>query len=156
MEAFYDNSEDNPDNPNYPPKPVSFGGQATDEMMFFYFHYTVDEEQLSEGHPLEEDGSRSGSKRPQGLKPCGFALAGPRTLTEQNGWLTGSPALDFQCREVIGYPRAVADHTGEDGLGFSVGLIDVAAGGAGRVPSGRWCSGDRRGTPGYRPAPPCR
>jgi hypothetical protein len=34
MEAYYDNSSDNPRNPNNPPKPVMWGEQTTDEMAF--------------------------------------------------------------------------------------------------------------------------
>jgi hypothetical protein len=32
LEAFYDNSANNPRNPNHPPKPVRWGEQTTDEM----------------------------------------------------------------------------------------------------------------------------
>lgn len=38
-EATYDNTVNNPDNPNNPPKDVSVGEATTDEMMLFYFSY---------------------------------------------------------------------------------------------------------------------
>ena len=40
--AFYDNSTDNLRNPNYPPKPVSWGEQTTDEMCIAFLAFTVD------------------------------------------------------------------------------------------------------------------
>ncbi len=39
--ATYDNTENNPDNPNSPPQTVSVGEATTDEMMLFYFAYTA-------------------------------------------------------------------------------------------------------------------
>lgn len=38
-EATYDNTVNNPDNPNDPPEDVSVGEATTDEMMIFYFSY---------------------------------------------------------------------------------------------------------------------
>lgn len=38
--ATYDNTANNPDNPNSPPQTVSVGEATTDEMMLFYFSYT--------------------------------------------------------------------------------------------------------------------
>jgi hypothetical protein len=38
-EATYDNTSDNPENPNDPPKDVYVGENTTDEMMLFYFSY---------------------------------------------------------------------------------------------------------------------
>lgn len=38
-EAFYDNTTNNPENPNNPPKDVSLGEGTTDEMMLVYFSY---------------------------------------------------------------------------------------------------------------------
>lgn len=35
MKAIYDNSDENPNNPNHPPKDVFFGPDSTDEMMLF-------------------------------------------------------------------------------------------------------------------------
>lgn len=37
VEAFYDNSADNPSNPNSPPKQVTWGEQTTDEMFICFF-----------------------------------------------------------------------------------------------------------------------
>lgn len=42
IEAFYDNSKDNPNNPSSPPKLVSFGEQTTDEMFLMVGAYTLD------------------------------------------------------------------------------------------------------------------
>ncbi len=39
-EATYDNTTNNPENPNNPPQNVSLGESTTDEMMLFYFVYT--------------------------------------------------------------------------------------------------------------------
>jgi hypothetical protein len=42
IEAIYDNSSDNPNNPSKPPKVVTFGEQTTDEMFLLVAAYTVD------------------------------------------------------------------------------------------------------------------
>lgn len=42
VEAFYDNSKDNPNNPSNPPKLVTFGEQTTDEMFLLVAAYTLD------------------------------------------------------------------------------------------------------------------
>lgn len=47
FEAKFDNSSDNPRNPNHPPKFVHSGLRTTDEMCLFYFLYTLDEENLT-------------------------------------------------------------------------------------------------------------
>lgn len=39
-EATYDNTVNNPENPNNPPQDVSLGESTTDEMMLFYFSFT--------------------------------------------------------------------------------------------------------------------
>ena len=44
--AHYDNSEDNPRNPNFPPKAVSWGEQTTDEMCIAFIGVTLDNENL--------------------------------------------------------------------------------------------------------------
>jgi mono/diheme cytochrome c family protein len=49
LEARYDNSADNPRNPNSPPKPVRWGEQTTDEMCLAYLNFTVDSESLTQG-----------------------------------------------------------------------------------------------------------
>jgi hypothetical protein len=38
-EAYYDNTDNNPDNPSSPPIDVKLGEQTTDEMMLVYFQY---------------------------------------------------------------------------------------------------------------------
>lgn len=45
--ASYDNSADNPRNPNSPPKDVTWGEQTTDEMALVFFGYTRDSEHLA-------------------------------------------------------------------------------------------------------------
>ena len=45
MEAFYDNSTDNPANPNTPPKMVRFGEQTTDEMCLCFMQVTTAKEE---------------------------------------------------------------------------------------------------------------
>ena len=42
VEAWYDNSVDNPLNPNSPPKTVMWGDDATDEMLLCYFQCTCE------------------------------------------------------------------------------------------------------------------
>lgn len=42
VEATYDNSTDNKNNPNNPPKPVTWGEETTDEMFLLVVPYTVD------------------------------------------------------------------------------------------------------------------
>ena len=49
LEARYDNSADNPRNPNHPPKAVRWGEQTTDEMCLAYLNFTVDSESLTQG-----------------------------------------------------------------------------------------------------------
>jgi hypothetical protein len=49
MTATYDNSADNPRNPNNPPKPVSWGESTTDEMAIAFVGFTIDSENLSQG-----------------------------------------------------------------------------------------------------------
>lgn len=44
LEAVYDNSAGNPDNPNHPPKRVSWGEETTDEMCIVFISYTRDRE----------------------------------------------------------------------------------------------------------------
>ena len=50
--AIYDNSEDNPFNPD-PTAEVRFGFPTTDEMMFCFFFYTRDDEQLDVRDPTD-------------------------------------------------------------------------------------------------------
>jgi hypothetical protein len=47
VEAIYDNSTDNPRNPNNPPKRVKWGEETNDEMFLMITQYTVDGEQKS-------------------------------------------------------------------------------------------------------------
>jgi len=54
--AYYDNSEENPHNPHRRPRTVYFGQNAKNEMCFFYFHYTVDDEYLTRGQAVGYDG----------------------------------------------------------------------------------------------------
>ena len=43
LEAYYDNSTDNPANPNSPPKWVRFGQQTSDEMCICFLQATTDQ-----------------------------------------------------------------------------------------------------------------
>jgi hypothetical protein len=43
IEALYDNSSKNPNNPNNPPKLVTFGEQTTNEMLFGFFGVTTED-----------------------------------------------------------------------------------------------------------------
>jgi hypothetical protein len=45
VEAVYDNSAENPLNPNTPPKPVTWGEQTTDEMFICFFLAATDRPQ---------------------------------------------------------------------------------------------------------------
>jgi hypothetical protein len=42
LKAIYDNSSNNPKNPNSPPRPVSWGEQTTDEMCIAFIGVTTD------------------------------------------------------------------------------------------------------------------
>jgi hypothetical protein len=47
LEAVYDNSESNPNNPHNPPRLVKWGEQTTDEMCLAFIGYTKDAEHLA-------------------------------------------------------------------------------------------------------------
>jgi len=47
VEAVYDNTADNPRQPNSPPKTVSWGKSTTDEMCIVFLRVTVDQEHLA-------------------------------------------------------------------------------------------------------------
>jgi len=47
--AHYNNTADNPRNPNTPPKLVKWGEQTTDEMCIAFVSYTIDDEHLIKG-----------------------------------------------------------------------------------------------------------
>lgn len=63
--ARYDNSEQNPRNPNTPPKPVTWGEQTTDEMCIAFLGYTVDSEHLTQG-VAANGGARGPGRRLRG------------------------------------------------------------------------------------------
>jgi hypothetical protein len=46
VDAYYDNSANNPRNPNFPPQPVGWGERTVDEMCLVFLGFTVDAEQL--------------------------------------------------------------------------------------------------------------
>ena len=48
LEAFYDNSAENPKNPNHPPKFVRWGEESSDEMCIAFLYVTRDHENLLE------------------------------------------------------------------------------------------------------------
>ncbi|MER3442226.1 MAG: hypothetical protein C4296_12780 [Gemmataceae bacterium] len=68
LEAVYDNSENNPLNPNSPPKPVRLGQQTTDEMCFVFLGVTSD---------------RVGAQK--GFRPVLFGPAPPRQARGETG-----------------------------------------------------------------------
>jgi hypothetical protein len=49
LKAVYDNSADNPRNPNSPPKPVSWGEATTDEMCIAFIGITIDAQDVRAG-----------------------------------------------------------------------------------------------------------
>ncbi|MBI3099142.1 MAG: redoxin domain-containing protein [Planctomycetes bacterium] len=49
LTAIYDNSEGNPNNPNHPPQPLTWGEQTTDEMCIGFISCTRDAEDLTAG-----------------------------------------------------------------------------------------------------------
>jgi hypothetical protein len=53
LEAWYDNSSDNPQNPNLPPRDVYFGEKSDDEMCMCYFQVTA--RTFAEMQMLEND-----------------------------------------------------------------------------------------------------
>ncbi len=55
MTAVFDNSENNPRNPNRPPKRITWGEQTTDEMCIAFLGWTVDAQHLSLPAPRWED-----------------------------------------------------------------------------------------------------
>jgi hypothetical protein len=59
-ESVYDNSADNPYQPNDPPKAVTWGEETTDEMFLLIMAYTVD------GHPITSARSYNSVIRPFG------------------------------------------------------------------------------------------
>jgi peroxiredoxin/mono/diheme cytochrome c family protein len=58
--SYFDNSTSNPLNPSNPPKRVTFGEQTTDEMVFAFIDFTMDQEP-----PAFRPGALFGPRRPQ-------------------------------------------------------------------------------------------
>jgi peroxiredoxin/mono/diheme cytochrome c family protein len=54
LEAFYDNSAENRNNPSDPPRWVKWGEQTTDEMCIAFIHYTFDGEDRRRVRTVEE------------------------------------------------------------------------------------------------------
>ncbi len=54
LEARYDNSAKNPNNPSNPPKTVRWGEQTTDEMCIGFVAFTIDKQDLTKPAPEEE------------------------------------------------------------------------------------------------------
>lgn len=55
LEAYYDNSADNPRNPNSPPRWVRWGEESTDEMCIAFLYVTLDDEHLTQNPPLKPE-----------------------------------------------------------------------------------------------------
>lgn len=51
LTARYDNSAENPENPNSPPRDVGWGETTTDEMCIAFLGVTLDAEDLAAGAP---------------------------------------------------------------------------------------------------------
>lgn len=58
LTAHYDNSTNNPRNPNKTPRDVTWGEQTTDEMCIAFLGYTMDKEDLLHGVTVEPAGRR--------------------------------------------------------------------------------------------------
>ncbi len=54
LEAVYDNSDANPNNPSHPLREVRWGEQTTDEMCLAFVTYTADEEHLTQGKAVPD------------------------------------------------------------------------------------------------------
>ena len=65
VEAVYDNSADNPVNPNRPPKEVTWGEQTTDEMFLLIVGYTLDHQTVADEVNGEAGQTRSQQSRPK-------------------------------------------------------------------------------------------
>ena len=63
MEAVYDNSENNTDNPSSPPKRIKRGEQTTDEMCICFLQMTIDAQNLSTGTGTGKPGAGGFLKR---------------------------------------------------------------------------------------------
>ncbi|MBI1913847.1 MAG: redoxin domain-containing protein [Planctomycetes bacterium] len=57
VEAFYDNSEKNPNNPNNPPKMVFLGEQTDNEMLFVFLGATSEQKGRIRFRPINKDGT---------------------------------------------------------------------------------------------------
>jgi peroxiredoxin/mono/diheme cytochrome c family protein len=66
LEARYDNSADNPRNPNSPPRWVRWGEESTDEMCIAFLYVTLDDEHLTRNPPLKPE--NPGLESPQALR----------------------------------------------------------------------------------------
>jgi len=65
--AHYDNTADNPRNPNTPPKLVKWGEQTTDEMCIAFVSYTIDDEHLIKGIAGSSSAPEFGKTREQSI-----------------------------------------------------------------------------------------
>lgn len=80
-EAVFDNTSNNPFNPNTPPQNVHFGENTTDEMFIVYYHYLL-YQPGDENYNLSELVSASLSEYP-GVNPSGVKIY-PNPLNEGN------------------------------------------------------------------------
>ncbi|MEW6209527.1 MAG: ascorbate-dependent monooxygenase [Acidobacteriota bacterium] len=62
LTAYYDNSANNPFNPNNPPRPVRWGEQTTDEMCIAFILFTLDSQNNAPSQPQISDVSVQGDK----------------------------------------------------------------------------------------------
>jgi hypothetical protein len=62
LTAYYDNSDNNPWNPNSPPQTVTWGERTVDEMCIAFIGFTLDAEQLTGGGPSLARRSKAAEK----------------------------------------------------------------------------------------------
>jgi hypothetical protein len=104
LTAYYDNSDQNPNNPNQPPREVTWGQQTTDEMLTALLRYTLDSEHLA------DDSSRT----PDAGPPANVAGAWTVNAVELPGGLSPMTVTLQQEGTVL---------TGSLGAGNAVGTI---------------------------------
>jgi hypothetical protein len=82
VDAHFDNSKNNPDNPN-PEATVKPGQPTTAEMMIGWMHYTLDEENIAAGKLIDYDRRRGGNRRGGGGR--GIDIVAIVKASDKNG-----------------------------------------------------------------------
>ena len=86
--AYYDNSANNPENPNSPPKDVTWGEATTDEMALVFLAFTLDSEHLAPPQISSEGVVNAASFQGGALAPGGIVSLFGTGLT--SAWETAS------------------------------------------------------------------